>query len=247
MSDVSDSSQPKSETIDPTEPRSGAERPSIGREPPRALARSSTSGAVVYAAAAGALSAVPVPLVDGFLGSMARGSAMRRVASRRGVHLSRQARKTLSQVSLSRPTGRGPGRFIRAALSRALAPIRIASRLEEAAATFLAALVFDHYLATSSRRLGSPVGGAEALQVRAAMEQAFVDGGLEALRAIPMGALEVLYHAGRDSLRPDLEDRGLVERFIDNVLDGAADAPSDVFERVCYLFDAAMLQRGEAG
>ncbi|MBX7194043.1 MAG: hypothetical protein K1X94_18455 [Sandaracinaceae bacterium] len=215
----------------------------LAKEPPRALARPSTAGAAVYAAAAGVVSAVPVPFVDGILGGIARGSAMRRVASRRGVRLSREARKVLSQVSLSRSTGTGPARFLRAALSRALAPVRIASRLEEAGATFLAALVFDHYLQTSSRRVGSPVGEAEALRVRAAMEQAFVDGGLEALRAVPMGALETVFHAGRDSLQPDLEDRGLVERFVDHLLDGAADAPSDVFQRVCDLFDAALVKQ----
>ncbi len=214
------------------------------REPPRALARPSASGAAVYAAAAGVVSAIPVPFLDGLLGGIARGSAMRRVAARRGVRLSREARKVLSHVSLSRSTGTGPARFLRAALSRALAPVRIASRVEEASATFLAALVFDHYLTTSSRRAGAPIGEAEAVRVRAAMEAAFIDGGLEALRSIPMGALETVFRAGKDSLQPDLEDRGLVERFVDQLLDGAADAPSDVFQRVCDLFDAAMA-RGE--
>jgi hypothetical protein len=212
----------------------------ITREPPRALARPSTAGAAVYAAAAGVVSAVPVPFVDGILGGIARGSAMRRVASRRGVRLSREARKVLANVSLSRSTGTGPARLLRAALSRALAPVRIASRAEEAGATFLAALLFDHYLATSARRAGAPVGEAEALRVRAAMEAAFVDGGLEALRAVPLGAFEALFRAGKQSLQPDLEDRGLIERFVDALLDGAADAPSDVFQRMCDLFDLAV-------
>lgn len=215
-------------------------RATLTREPPRALARPTTAGAAVYAAAAGVVSAVPVPFLDGLLGGIARGSAMRRVASRRGVRLSREARKVLSHVSLSRSTGTGPARLLRAALSRALAPVRIASRVEEAGATFLAALVFDHYLASSPRRVGAPVGEAEALRVRAAMEAAFVDGGLEALRSVPLGVLEGVFRAGKDSLQPDLEDRGLVERFVDHLLDGAADAPSDVFQRVCDLFDTAM-------
>ncbi len=227
------------EVVDPTPTAT------LVKETPRALARPSTAGAAVYAAAAGAVSAVPIPFLDGILGGIARGSAMRRVASRRGIRLSREARKVLSQVSLSRSTGTGPARFLRAALSRALAPIRIASRMEEAGATFLAALVFDHYLASSSRRPGAPVGEAEALRVRAAMEQAFVDGGLEALRSVPMGALDTLINAGKDSMQPDLEDRGLVERFVDHLLDGAADAPSDVFQRMCDLFDAAM-ERSES-
>ena len=149
--------------------------------------------------------------------------------------------------SSGRPrTGTGPARFLRAALSRALAPVRIASRAEEAGATFLAALVFDHYLATSDRRHGSPIGEAEALRIRGAMEAAFVDGGLEALRAVPLGAFETVIRAGKESIQPDLEDRGIIERFVDGLLDGAADAPSDVFQRMCDLFDTAMA-RDEAG
>lgn len=236
------SPQPPDEGVTPD----AVEAAPLVRETPRALARPSTAGAAVYAAAAGVVSAVPVPFVDGILGGIARGSAMRRVASRRGVRLSREARKVLSQVSLSRSTGSGPARFLRAALSRALAPIRIASRFEEAGATFLAALVFDHYLASSGRRPGAPVGEAEALRVRAAMERAFVDGGLEALRSVPVGTFETLLRAGKDSLQPDLEDRGLVERFVDHLLDGAADAPSDVFQRVCDLFDTAMNEQDGA-
>jgi hypothetical protein len=73
-----------------------------------------------------------------------------------------------------------------------------------------------------------------------------VDGGLEALRSVPMGALETIFHAGKDSMQPDLEDRGFVERFVDHLLDGAADAPSDVFQRVCDLFDAAMAREESA-
>src|SRR5262245_3462322 len=52
----------------------------IARETPRALARPATAGVVVYAAAAGAASVVPVPFVDALLARLARGSAMRRVA-----------------------------------------------------------------------------------------------------------------------------------------------------------------------
>ena len=212
------------------------------RETPRALARQGSGGAAVYAAAAGVVSAVPIPFLDGILGGIARGSAMRRVASRRGVRLSREARKVLANVSLARSTGSGPARLLRAALSRALAPIRFVSRAEEAGASFLAALVFDYYLQTSDRREGAPVGEAEALRIRAAMEAAFTNGGLEALRAVPVGALEALIRAGKDAAQPDLEDRGIVERFMDSLLDGAADAPSDVFTRMCELFDAALLR-----
>jgi hypothetical protein len=243
---VSDPSDPKPPLTPEATPDAPPQAPSqdppqaLSHEPPRALARPTTAGAAVYAAAAGVVSAVPVPFVDGILGGIARGSAMRRVASRRGVRLSREARKVLANVSLSRSTGTGPARLLRAALSRALAPVRIASRAEEAGATFLAALLFDHYLATSARRVGAPVGEAEALRVRAAMEAAFVDGGLEALRAVPVGAAEAVWRAGKQSLQPDLEDRGIVERFVDGLLDGAADAPSDVFQRMCDLFDLAM-------
>ena len=216
------------------------------REPPRALAQAPTTGVAVYAAAAGLASVVPIPFVDGLLTGVARGSAVRRIAGRRGVRLTHEARKTLAGVSITRPTGTGAARLLRTALSRALSPIRIASRIEDATATVLSAILLDHYLATSARRIGAPLDDREARRVRDAMEAAFSASGLESIRTIPLGALDVVVGAGRAAFALDSEDRGPVERFIDTLLDGAADAPSEWSERLRVLFDEA-LERGERG
>jgi hypothetical protein len=214
----------------------------LTREPPRALAQAPTTGVAVYAAAAGLVSVVPIPFVDGILTGVARGSAVRRIAGRRGVRLTREARKTLASISITRPTGTGAARLLRMALSRALSPIRIASRVEDATATVLSAILLDHYLATSSRRVGSPLDDREARRVRDAMESAFSASGLESLRTLPLGALDVFLGAGRAAFAIDSEDRGPVERFVDTLLDGAADAPSEWSERLRVLFDEALVR-----
>lgn len=212
------------------------------REAPTALARAPASGVVIYAAAAGLASIVPIPFLDSLLTGVARGSAVRRIAARRGVRLSHDARRTLAGVSLTRPTGTGTARLLRMALSRALSPIRIASRLEDAAATALSALLLDHYLATEERRVGAPLEENEARRVRDAMESAFSSGGLESLKSLPLGALEILMRAARAAMALDAEDRGPVERFVDALLDAAADAPSDWMERLRVLFDEAVVK-----
>jgi len=210
--------------------------------PPMALARSATSGAVVYATAAGVLSAVPVPFLDGMLAGVARGSAVRRVASRRGVRVTRGARAVLSQVGLTRHTSSGGARFLRAALSRALAPIRIASRLESGVASFFTVVLLEHYLRTSDRRAGMPIDELEAERLRRAMEAALAESGLEALRSVPLGALDLFAKSARAAVGVDVEDRGPIERLIDGMLDGLADAPSDVIDRLTELFDAALVR-----
>lgn len=219
-----------------------AESPSplVTAPPPVVVERSGTSGAVVYAAAAGALSAVPVPLLDTALAGIARGSAVRRVAARRGVRLSRDARDVLSKVGVTRHVGTGPARLLRIALSRALAPVRVASRLEDASASFFTVVLLDHYLRTGDRRAGAPLGGLEAERVRAAMEDAIGHGGLDVLRSAPIGALQLAYRALRAGIEVDAEDRGPIERVIDTLLDGIADAPAGTLERLTEHFDAAL-------
>lgn len=215
-------------------------RVELTREPPRALAHAPASGVVVYAAAAGLASIVPVPFLDGLLTGVARGSAVRRIAARRGVRLSHEARKTLAGVSITKPTGTGAARLLRMALARALSPVRIASRLEDATATVLSSLLLDHYLATEERRVGAPLDEPEARRVRSAMETAFASSGLESLKSLPIGALEIVVRAAKAAVALDAEDRGPVERFVDALLDAAADAPSDWIERLRVLFDEAL-------
>ena len=228
------------------EPESGEHESggtSVVREPPRAPGRPATAGVVVYAAVAGVAATVPIPFVDSMISKLARGSAMRRVASRRGVRLTPDARVVLARPGLAAPLGTAPARLLRTAITRALAPVRIASRLEDATATFLSALMLDHYLATADRRPGAPLGEREANAVRAAMEQAWADSGLEALRSVPVGVAEVVGRAFKAAVQLDAEGRGPVERFVDALLEGAADAPEDLVQRMRDHFDAALAAR----
>jgi hypothetical protein len=174
-----------------------------------------------------------VPFLDGMLAGVARGSAVRRVAARRGVRLTRGARSVLAGVGLTRATGGGSGgaRFLRAALSRALAPIRIASRLESGVASFLTVALLDHYLRTSDRRSGMPLDDLEAERIRRAMETAIAESGLEGLKTAPLGVIDLLARSVRAAANVDTEDRGIVERLVDSLLDGLADAPTDALER----------------
>ena len=213
------------------------------RETPRALARPATAGVVVYATAAGLASMVPVPFIDAVLSGYARGAAMRRVAARRHVRLERGARRVLSAPGLTRAEGTGAARLLRAAVSRALAPIRVATRVEEALATFFAAVLLDHYLLTGARRDGAPIEEAEARRVRESMEEAYAAVGLDALRTVPLGALDVVVRAAKATVAIDAEDRGPIERFVDALLDGVADAPEDFFQRLREAFDDADRRR----
>lgn len=221
---------------EPDEPSQGP----LAHSPPMALARPATSGAVVYAAAAGVMSALPIPFVDTMFAGVARGSAVRRVASRRGVRVTRGARAVLSQVGLVKNTGTGSARLLRAALTRVLAPIRIASRLESGAASFFTVVLLDHYLRTGDRKSGMPLDELEAERIRRAMEAALADSGIEALRSLPMGALDLVARSVKSAAGVDVEDRGPVERLVDGLLDGLADAPGDAVDRLTELFDAAL-------
>ena len=146
----------------------------------------------------------------------------------------------LSQVGLTRHTGTGSARLLRAALTRALSPIRIASRLESGVASFFTVVLLDHYLRTSDRRSGMPLDELEAERIRRAMESALADSGIEALKTAPLGALELAARSVRSAAAVDTEDRGPVERLIDGLLDGLADAPGDAIDRLTEVFDAAL-------
>lgn len=206
----------------------GAIQPSQGSEPPRVA---------VYAAAAGLATAVPVPFVDRALSGLARGAALRRVAKRRGVRLSRDARDILSG---GRTTSSLKGRWLRSALASALAPIRIASRIDDAVSTWAAAIVLDHHLVTATRDAHAPLTRDEAVAIRRAMDSAEVDTVLESLRVAPQGFVTTLARAARSAAELDIEGRSPLERIVDTLLDAAAEAPDGVIGRLHDAFDRAM-------
>ncbi len=219
----------------------------VVQDTPRALVRAGTGGVAVYAAACGAAGAVPLPFVDALLGRLARGAAMRRVASRRGVRLTHAARAELARPGLSEPLASTSARLVRTALTRFVPPMRVVARLEDGVATFLGALMFDHYLATTTRHRDAAIDGREAARVRDAMERAWTGAGLETLRDAPAGLVELLVRAGKAGAQSDRDGRTALERIADALLDGAADVPEGLLQRMCDHFDAALSGTSAAG
>lgn len=194
-------------------------------------------GLAIYAAAAGLASAVPVPVLDTLLGGLARGAAMRRVAARHGVRLSRDARRLLAHPP---PAADRRVRLARRVLTRVVAPLRVIRRVEEGLGALAAARLFDHYLRTSDRRPGAPLEAAEAARVRAAIGRAAVEGAFDSARDAPGGFYRTARDAVATLLEPGSDDRTPLERVVDTLLDAAADAPDDVGDRVLERFDAAL-------
>ncbi|MGE0789567.1 MAG: hypothetical protein AB7S26_28100 [Sandaracinaceae bacterium] len=208
------------------------------------LARQASASVTVYAAVTGLAGAIPVPLLDSMLGELSRGAAMRRVAARHGVTLTPDARAILAGPGTVGVTSSERGRLVKMALSSVLAPFRVAARLEDAMGTLFAAVLLDHYLARPDRPMGASVTLAEAQRVRSATQIAIGEAGFDALRAVPVGLGGVL-KKGFDAARaPDPEGRSIVERFVDAVLDGFADAPVDLLDTLSLQFDRALERDG---
>jgi hypothetical protein len=192
----------------------------------------------VYAAAAGLAAALPLPFVDALLAEAARGSAMRRVAARHGVRLTRDARRVLA--SPSEWEGGRPLRIVRSVVSRVLLPLRVANRLEDGLVAFASASLLDHYLATAERRPGAPMVEAEARRVRRAMDEASVEGLVGTLRRTPDGVGRLTRDVLGAFRAEDTEDRTPVERVIDGLLDAFADGPGELVAEVKARFDRAL-------
>jgi len=196
----------------------------------------------VYAAAVGLATAVPVPFVDQALSGLARGAALRRVAERRGVRLSRGARDVLTGAPVRRgPKRRLIRRILSGVVSSALAPVRLASRFDDALSMWAAALLLDHYLrVVRGGPEGRPLGPEEAMGVRRAIDSAEVEAVLETLRAAPRSFVGALGDAARSVTALDREDRSPAERVVDTLLDAAATAPDSIALGLCRAFEAAL-------
>ncbi len=204
----------------------------------RARAAERPGNVGVYAVAAGLSAALPVPFLDALLAEAARGAAMRRVAARHGVRLTREARRALA--SPGKADGGRQARVVRSILSRVLMPLRFANRIEDGLRSFVSASLLDHYLATADRRSGQPMAEAEAHRVRRAMDAAAVEGLFESLKRTPEGAGHVVSRLVDAFRGGDVEDRTPVERVIDAVLDVVADGPAELVAEVKARFDAAI-------
>lgn len=201
----------------------------------------------IYAAAAGLATAVPVPILDEALTGLARGAALRRVASRHGVRLTGEARDILSRPLSAERQKAWQHHLIRRTVGQILAPLRVAARVEDALATFVASLLLDHYLQTARRERGLAIGVDEARRIRGAMEDAAISGSFASLREAPAGFWRTLVDAFRAAATPDPEDRSPAERLVDALLDSAADAPGELGERTRRAFDESLRRAGAVG
>lgn len=208
------------------------------------LAQQAGVSVTVYAAVAGFASAVPVPLLDAVLSELARGAAMRRVAKRHGVVLTPDARAILAGPGAVHATSTERGRLLKSALATLLAPLRIAARVEDAVGTLLAAILLDYYLRRPDRPRGAALTEAEARRVRAAVERAIADSGFDALKTIPLGLWRVVRRGFEAVISADVEARSPLERLVDAILDGLADAPDELVDTLIHNFDEAITKDG---
>jgi hypothetical protein len=199
----------------------------------------------MYAAAAGVLSALPIPFLDSLLASLARGAAMRRVAQRHGVRLEPAARDILARGEDSLRTEKGL-RVVRSLVGRFVAPLRVWNRAEEALGAFSAAALLDHYLLTAERRPGAPLTEDEARRVQRAIKGAAGKGAADALKGAPLSTFIALKTALDAATTADAEGRPAVERLVDALLDAFADAPAGVSEAIQLRFDEALARGASA-
>lgn len=211
----------------------------VAPRPGTPLARQAGVSVSVYAVVTGLAGAVPVPLLDSMLSELSRGAAMRRVAKRHGVALTPDARSVLASPGSIHATSTDRGRLLKAAVGSMLAPFRIAARIEDAFGTLFASVLLDHFLRQPGRPQGATLTVSEARRVRSATETAIAEAGFDALRSLPLGLWTILRKAIDALVRVDDEGRSPIERFVDAILDGFADAPDDLVDTLTLQFDRA--------
>lgn len=189
-----------------------------------------------YAGAAALAAALPLPFVDAVATRMARGAALRSVAARHGVRLTRDARAILAAPWRAR---RRTGTALRV-LANLVPSVTMAKRVEDAVATLATAALFDQYLSRRATDAANPVTAEEARHVRAAMDAAAVEGFTSALRSAPAGLWSTLTAAFRAAKGPDEEGRNPLERVVDALLDGVSEATGAVGEHVSARFESAV-------
>jgi hypothetical protein len=212
-----------------------------GREPERRSDSARRGNLTLYGVAAGLSAAVPLPAVDNWLGSLARGSTMRRVAMRYGVTLTPEAREILAAPGVaSTVRNAGPARFVRGILNISVKPARLLGGFEDGMAALLGAAFLDYYLRTADRPADAPLGIVEAERIRSAMSYAVENGFVSLAEAAPRGVGKLLQQAGRSLERNGADGRRAPERLVDAVLDSLADMPEDVMEGFLERFQEAL-------
>ncbi|MFO0692697.1 MAG: hypothetical protein U0230_04025 [Polyangiales bacterium] len=213
-------------------------------KPPRTALAKRSGNVAVYATAAGLASAVPVPFLDTLLARTSRGAAMRRVAQRHDVQLTREARKVLGSPDLVKKDARVRGyQLARTVLQRFVLPLNAISRLEDGFAALASAALFDHYLETTPRPQGGTLDGDEARWVRGAIDAAVVEGIEDVVRSLPGGAKQLWADLVSTVKTQDVEGRMKHEAVVDTLLDALADLPEDLVRTLVARFEQELASK----
>lgn len=172
------------------------------------------------AVVAGAVSLLPVPVLDELLAGAVRETLLRRIAELRRVDVDDAAIALLADVSggdLLRLAidASAAALMWKSAWRRATSTLRVARRADEFAATFALATLFDHYCAR--HHLGMGIDLARARQLRAAIDGAvagarkgLVRRAVRSSTALITGVPRALLHAVRPP--PDAALEVVVEK-----------------------------------
>ncbi|MSP63328.1 MAG: hypothetical protein EXR72_23895 [Myxococcales bacterium] len=211
------------------------------------------------AAVAGAVSLVPVPVLDDLLAGAVRETLLRRIAESRRVDVEQAALALLADVSADGPldwaidASTAAALFHRTWRSAALV-LRVARRADEFAATFAVATLFDHYCARHHVGLGVDLARARAL--RGAFDLAAGSARRGLLRRTARRSVDQLLAAPRALVRAVLPPRGGAQGAPDRAEDEAeggrssslvratAQSPADAWtDELCRAFDEEWKRR----
>jgi len=182
----------------------------------------------VYAVAAGLAAAIPMPFVDKWLARTARGSAMRRVASRHGLALSSDARRVLGEIGLPKDIRVRGYTVARSVLQRYLFPMIPVGRLEDALAALASATLFDSYLRRRPYPAGTVLDAKDAKRIRKSIDAAMVQGMADLAKSMPQVTRELASESWSVVRTRDAEGRARTEAIVDHLLDTIADIPESL-------------------
>ena len=212
----------------------------LAMEPPRSEQRRGLL--TVYGLATGAAAAIPLPMVDVWVGELTRGSTMRRVALRHGVKITPPARTELASRSMTLAVkATRADALLKRLTAWSAAPARWTTSIEDGLTTVLAGVFLERYLLTESRRpSGAPIDVREARVIKECMKHA-VEGGIALLvRATPRGVGRALQQVGRALERSGAEDRTAAQRLVDTTLEVVSESPEAMTELFLDRFDHAV-------
>ncbi len=191
-----------------------------------------------YGIVAGACAVLPIPMLDSYLGRLARGAGVRRAALRHGVTLSPEARDELAAPgAMHAAAGTALARVTRGLITRFNVPAATVGSLEDGVSAWLTATLLDRYFQTRTVPEGFVLEVEEARAIRRAVAAASIDGFTRLGVDAPRGLGRTLQRLGQ-AIERSADDRRASERIVDSVLDAVADVPEDVLAVFVAAFDA---------